>query len=89
MIEKEFLIKNEIGLHARPAAKFVQISNQFDAEVNVEKGNKIVNGKSIMGVMALGASKGEKIRIIITGDDEEEAMNEITYFIEEVLPKED
>ncbi len=77
MIQKEFEIVNAIGLHARPAALFVQIANKFSSEIMVEKGHNKINGKSIMGIMAIGVSKGEKIIISIDGPDEKEAMDAI------------
>ncbi|SHJ48804.1 HPr family phosphocarrier protein [Tepidibacter formicigenes] len=83
MIRKEFKILNPIGLHARPAALFVQTANKFTSEIFVEQNQNKVNGKSIMGIMALGISKGEEITIIIDGPDEKEAMKAM----EELLTK--
>ena len=68
MINKEFIIKNEIGLHARPAALFVQTTNKFLSDIMIKKADKTINAKSIMGVMAIGIAKGETIEIIIDGD---------------------
>ncbi|SHH17947.1 HPr family phosphocarrier protein [Tepidibacter thalassicus] len=83
MIKKEFEILNQIGLHARPAALFVQTANKFSSEIYVEQNQNKVNGKSIMGIMALGLSKGEKIVLVIDGPDEKEAMDAM----EELLTK--
>ena len=73
MIRRDFEIKNEMGLHARAAALFVQTTNKFASDIFVEKENERVNAKSIMGIMALGISKNSKITIIVNGIDEEEA----------------
>ncbi|MCQ9207301.1 MAG: HPr family phosphocarrier protein [Omnitrophica bacterium] len=77
MVEKKITIKNESGLHARPAALFVQIANKYDCEINVKKGKQKVNGKSIMGIMMLAAEKGSKISIIADGADAEDAAKEL------------
>ncbi|MFH1996599.1 MAG: HPr family phosphocarrier protein [Candidatus Omnitrophota bacterium] len=76
-IEKKIIIKNKLGLHARPAALFVQIANKFDSEVMVTKGSQKVNGKSIMGILMLAAGKGAQIHIVADGDDAEQAVNEL------------
>ena len=70
MKTQEIKIKNKLGLHARAAAKLVSTASHFDADVHLEKGSNRVNGKSIMGVMMLAASKGAKISVITDGDDE-------------------
>lgn len=77
VIEKAFIIKNKQGLHARPAALFVQIANKFDCEITVSKGKQKVNGKSIMGIMMLEAGKGSKITIVASGEKAEEAVMEL------------
>ncbi|MFA6610416.1 MAG: HPr family phosphocarrier protein [Candidatus Omnitrophota bacterium] len=71
------MIKNLQGLHARPAALFVQIANKFDSDIIVSKGKKKVNGKSIMGIMMLEAGKGSKIVISANGEDAQQAVNEL------------
>ncbi len=81
MIRKDFEIKNDMGLHARAAALFVQTTNKFASDIFVEKDNARVNAKSVMGVMALGISKNSKITIIVNGIDEEEAMEELSNLI--------
>lgn len=83
MISKEFKIMNKIGLHARPAALFVQVANKYSSDVFVKKDGNEVNGKSIMGIMAIGAGHGDLIEVIIDGADENEAMTEM----EELLTK--
>ena len=85
MIKKEVVIKNKIGLHARPAALFVQTANKFISEIMVKKGNSTINAKSIMGIMALGVSHGETIEIIVDGPDEENAIQELEDLINNKL----
>lgn len=80
MIHKSIKIENELGLHSRTAALFVQLSSKFKSEIYIEKDDFQINGKSIMGVMALGASLGETVNLMINGSDEEEAMKEIEMF---------
>ena len=72
--EQEFTISNKLGLHARPAALFVKISNGFDSEIWVEKDDEEVNGKSIMGLMMLAAGHGSRIKVRAEGDDAEAAI---------------
>ncbi|MBC8473595.1 MAG: HPr family phosphocarrier protein [Candidatus Omnitrophica bacterium] len=80
-MEKKLIIKNKQGLHARPAALFVQIANKYESDVTVRKGNEEVNGKSIMGLMTLAAEKGSNIILKITGPDAKEAMQELETVI--------
>jgi phosphocarrier protein len=72
--EKKITIKNKSGLHARPAAVFVQIANKYDSEVIVKKGKLEVNGKSIMGILMLAAGKGAQVTLKVDGEDAEKAM---------------
>ena len=81
LIEKELVVKNEQGLHARPAALFVQIANKYESEVKVRKGKDEVNGKSIMGLMTLAAEKGSLIKLIVDGSDAKDAMQELESII--------
>ncbi|KXG74936.1 HPr family phosphocarrier protein [Thermotalea metallivorans] len=85
MMTKEVTINNKLGLHARPAALFVQTANKFVSDIIVEKGTKKINAKSIMGIMSLGVGKGDTIRLITDGPDEEEALEELMDFIENKL----
>jgi len=87
MIKKDFEIKNEMGLHARAAALFVQTTNKFASDIFLEKDNERVNAKSIMGIMALDISKNSIITIIIDGIDEEEAIEELSDLINIKLVK--
>jgi phosphocarrier protein len=76
-VEKVLTIKNKQGLHARPAALFVQMANKFDSTITIIKGRHKVNGKSIMGIMMLEAGCGSKITMIASGDDAEQAVKEL------------
>lgn len=82
-------ITNRTGLHARPAAQFVQKAGQFDSKINIVFDEKEVNAKSIMGVMSLGVGKGNTILIKADGADESEAIKELVDFIKTEMPKED
>lgn len=75
--EKRIVIKNKSGLHARPAAIFVQVANKYDSEVIVKKGKLEVNGKSIMGILMLAAGKGSQVTLKVDGEDAEKAMSEL------------
>ncbi|MDO8524916.1 MAG: HPr family phosphocarrier protein [Candidatus Omnitrophota bacterium] len=77
MVEKTITIKNKQGLHARPAALFVQIANKFSSEVTIAKGKQKINGKSIMGIMMLAAGTGSKVTIIANGEDADKAILEL------------
>jgi len=74
---RELLVQNKMGIHARPAAMIVRVTNKFKSEVFVEKDDEQVNGKSIMGLMMLAAAKGSKIKFVATGDDAEAMLNEL------------
>ena len=82
MQTREITITNKLGLHARAAAKLVAIANGYGADVTLDKQGQKVNGKSIMGVMMLAASKGSVIEIMVSGDGEEEAMDRLIELIE-------
>ncbi len=75
--EKKIVIKNKSGLHARPAAIFVQVANKYDSEVTVKKGKLEINGKSIMGILMLAAGKGSQVTLKVDGEDAEKAMAEL------------
>lgn len=77
IVEKSVAIKNKQGLHARPAALFVQIANKFACDITISKGKQKVNGKSIMGIMMLEAGSGSKVTIVANGDDAEQAVAEL------------
>lgn len=81
MIEDEITICNKLGLHARAAAKFVATASEFESEIEIEKDGKRVNGKSIMGVMMLAASKGSNIKLFIDGNDADSALDKIKNLV--------
>jgi catabolite repression HPr-like protein len=80
-VEKKITIRNETGLHARPAALFVQIANKFESSITIIKDDQTVNGKSIMGILMLAAEKGARISIIADGKDAEEAVVELSEIL--------
>ena len=81
LIEKRLTIQNKQGLHARPAAIFVQIANKYESDIVVKKGAQQVNGKSIMGLLTLAAEKGTKLNIKANGPDAKEAIEELEKVI--------
>jgi len=81
LIKKELIVKNKQGLHARPAAVFVQIANKFDARITVRHDDEEVNGKSIMGILMLGAEKDSLIVVEADGTDAEAALAELEKLI--------
>lgn len=74
LVKKKLVVKNKQGLHARPAALFVQIANKFDSRITVARDKERVNGKSIMGILMLGAEQGSQIFIEAEGKDAEVAI---------------
>ena len=74
MLNKDVEIINKLGLHARAASKFVKTASGFASEITLRKGNRSANGKSIMAVMMLAASRGSVLELTATGEDEEQAM---------------
>ena len=73
-LTKELLVQNKMGIHARPAAMIVRVTNKFKSEVYVEKDEEQVNGKSIMGLMMLAAAKGSTVKFVATGPDAEQML---------------
>ena len=83
MQDKTVTIVNKLGLHARAAARFVTLASSFASDIKVTRNGQEINGKSIMGVMMLAASKGSDITLIIDGNDENEAIEKLTELIRE------
>ena len=83
MLQKDFVIVNKLGLHARASALFVKTASRVSSEVKLAKSGIEVNGKSIMGIMMLAASKGATVTLTIEGDDEDEAMQVMGDLIED------
>jgi len=82
LISQKILIINKLGLHARAAAKFVTVAGQFESDIQLKRATRAVNGKSIMGIMLLAASKGTELEIIIDGNDEDQAMQQLIQLVE-------
>lgn len=80
--KEEIIVANAYGLHARPAAIFVQIANQYDSIVKLEKHGEYVDGKSIIAILSLGINKGAKVRLVVEGEDAKEALSELKEFLE-------
>ena len=77
MFSRETEVNNKVGLHARPATFFIQKANEFKSSIWVEKEERRVNAKSLLGVLSLGIMGGTQIRIIAGGPDEEQAVDEL------------
>ena len=82
MVSSEVAVQNSVDLHARPATFFIQRANEFKSSIWVEKDERRVNAKSLLGVLSLGIVKGTSISIIADGSDEEEAVKTLVELIE-------
>ena len=82
MISKEVVIDNQVGLHARPATFFIQKANEFKSSIWVEKEERRVNAKSLLGVLSLGIVKGTAVKIIADGADEKAAIETLSALID-------
>ncbi len=82
MTTKEVVINNQVGLHARPATFFIQKANEFKSSIWVEKEERRVNAKSLLGVLSLGIVKGTAVTIIADGADEEDAIKTLSELID-------
>lgn len=82
MFTKELTVKNEVGLHARPATYFIQKANEFKSGIWVEKEERRVNAKSLLGVLSLGIMQGTTITLIADGADEQEAVESLSNLID-------
>ena len=82
MCVKEVMVQNQVGLHARPATFFIQKANEFKSSIWVEKEERRVNAKSLLGVLSLGSVGGTKIDIIADGSDEQEAVDSLVALVE-------
>lgn len=81
-MEKLIKVLNESGLHARPAAIFVKTAGQFDSAIDIEFNGSSLNAKSIMNILSLGLKKGDEIRLIVNGTDEDKAMEALVNLFE-------
>ena len=82
MYVKEVLVQNKAGLHARPATFFIQKANEFKSSIWVEKEERRVNAKSLLGILSLGIVGGTQIRIIADGADEQEAVTALIELVD-------
>ncbi|WP_077622347.1 phosphocarrier protein HPr [Sediminibacillus massiliensis] len=83
MVEKTFTVIDPLGIHARPATTLIQYANRFVSDIKLEYENKLVNVKSIMGVMSLGLERGAAFKLTINGRDEENAFEQISAFLKD------
>ena len=88
MFVRDVVVKNQIGLHARPATFFIQKANEFKSSIWVEKEERRVNGKSLLGVLSLGIIGGTGIRIIADGTDEEAAVSSLVSLVDSEFSEE-
>lgn len=82
MYSKEVVLQNQVGLHARPATFFIQKANEFKSSIWVEKEERRVNAKSLLGVLSLGIARGTSINVIADGIDEKEAVDALAILVE-------
>ena len=82
MYDKSVKVQNQVGLHARPATFFIQTANEFKSSIWVEKDERRVNAKSLLGVLSLGIMGGTDIKIMAGGSDEEEAVDALVALVE-------
>ena len=83
MIEKEVLIRNKLGLHARAAVRFVNLANRYSASGKVIKDDTEIDGKSILGILTLAAIQGSSVALRVSGKDEDEAMKALTALVKD------
>lgn len=81
MVTKEVVINNQVGLHARPATFFIQKANEFKSSIWIEKDDRRVNAKSLLGVLSLGIVKGTAVNLIADGPDEADAIGTLAELI--------
>lgn len=82
LYKAEVVLKNETGLHARPASVFTKEATKYESDVKVVKDGVEYNAKSIMGILSMGAGKGNKLTIIADGSDEKEAVEALKTLVE-------
>lgn len=88
MQKKDVCVKNKTGLHARPASIFVKLAKTFKSEVFIQKDDKKVNGKSMLGILGMSISCGDEITIKVNGEDEKKAIKSIYDLFENELMEE-
>ncbi len=88
MTQRRITITNRAGIHARPAAMLVQTANRFASDIYFEKDSERINGKSIMGIITLGATYESEISIIADGEDEKQAVDALAELFEKKFEEE-
>ena len=88
MIEKDVVVKNRAGIHARPAASIVKLANKFNSEIKIKKEDDEINAKSIMGIITLAAAFKTELKIIADGDDEQAAVEALYNLFENKFEEE-
>lgn len=88
MFVKDVMVQNQVGLHARPATFFIQKANEFKSSIWIEKEERRVNAKSLLGILSLGIVGGTQIRIIADGADEQEAVTALTELVDSSFAEE-
>jgi phosphocarrier protein HPr len=83
MLHQTIIILNKLGLHARASARFVARANRYSSQISVKRHDQTVNGKSILGVMMLAATQNTEIELIVDGEDEAQAMEDLATLISE------
>ncbi len=81
-VEREFIVGSPLGLHARPAGRFVALVSEFSSEISVGKNDEWVNGGSVLSILSLAASQGTALRIRAVGEDAEQAVSELGALVE-------
>lgn len=87
MVEHTVTVKDPHGLHARPAARFVELAMQFDANLSVRKSGRAVNAKSLVGILSLGVHEGSTVTIVADGPDECDAVKALARLLELAFPE--
>lgn len=88
MYSKDVMVQNQVGLHARPATFFIQKANEFRSSIWIEKEERRVNAKSLLGILSLGIIGGTQIKIIADGADEQAAVNALVELVESSFSEE-
>ena len=85
MVSRNAIVRNSLGVHARAAARFVHAATQFQSQIRVARGERVIDGKSIMGILLLAAARGTTLVISADGVDEEEAVTSLCRLVESGL----
>jgi phosphocarrier protein len=85
-VEREFSVRSELGLHARPAGQFVSLASRFSSEIAVALGDEWVDGRSVLSLLSLAAARGSRLRIRATGLDAAEAVEALGHLLEHPEP---